>query len=219
MWSHAFRTRRPPLESAWSSDLHIWRDENKFRVDQLDAKYTPPRPKHNAGDRHVTCENCEKDGYGIITTIASGFSPSLRAVEFHRLGARNFDYYCTHFDWRYLGLGNDRQCAYPRTAVAADFRQFFRPAWRSSLAPTIGGAIACLLVSSKRANSNRAVWLSERDGYHPVCYEDTFTIDGELERRTTEISWQQTAGGHLYPKTVRHNAIITVGGSNTLSKK
>lgn len=208
----------PPLESAWSSTLHLWRDGNKFRVDHLDAEYTPPRQRHDRRDRHITCENCEREGYGIETKVMPGPPPTQPMVEFHPLGSRNLDGYCTHFDWRYFGLSNDGRCLYPRLQVAVDLPKFFNLSgvvtrtenWRD---------LPCLVASRKMPNLDRSVWLSERDEYNPVYFHDRYEVGDMPETRTTEISWQRTPGGHLYPRSVKHNTMIIVAGGKYASEE
>lgn len=204
----------PPLESEWSSTLQIWRDGKKVRVDHFDARYTPPRPNHDPRDRHISCEDCERDGYGIVTTVVPGTPPTHHMVEFKRLGTWNFDYYCTGFDWRYFGLSNDGLCDYPGLHIATDFPKFFGlPAIVTRLDNR--GVLPCLVASRKVALNNVewSVWLSERDGLNPVFFENKFEVMAKPESRTTELSWQQTAGGHLFPKRVKHNTMISTNGS------
>ncbi|MBP3957256.1 hypothetical protein J8F10_18500 [Gemmata sp. G18] len=205
----------PPLESSWDSTLHIWRDGNKFRVDHLDAHYTPPRPNHDSHDRRVTCENCEKEGYGIVTTVVRGSPPTLHTVEFVRLGTRNLDGYCTYFDWRYFGLSNDRPCGYPKLHIGSDFPGFFGRSDVQTRRENRGG-VPCLVaaMSRKTGHLQQSVWLSEREEFNPVFFEDKFeVVGGEPESRTTEVSWQLTPGGHRYPKTVKHNTTISFNGA------
>ena len=201
-----------PIETAWASTLHIWRDGNKFRVDHLDAQYTPVRREYELGSRHVLCENCEEEGYGIVTVVKPG-SPSslLHKVEFHRLGTHNFDYYCTHFDWRYFGLSNDFRCLYPRLHIATDFPKFFGAADVTTKTENRADA-PCLVAFRKSAALDQSVWLSERDGFNPVYFESKFVVGDAPETRTTEIRWQRTAGGHVYPRTVKHNTMVSIKG-------
>lgn len=199
-----------PAESAWSSTLHIWRDGKKLRVDHLDAQYTPPRTKEDPRDRHVACENCEREGYGFVTTVLPGSPPVLHVVAFHRLGTWSFDRYCTGFDWRYFGLSNSGKCMYQHLHVAADYPKLFGQPDVLTKSEKRGG-LPCLVASRKTDRLDRSIWLGERDGFHPVYFEEVIQVGGEPEARTTEVSWQRTAGGHLFPKRVKHNSIITLG--------
>ncbi len=210
----------PPLESSWDSTLHIWRDGNKLRVDHLDAHYTPPRPNHDSHDRRITCENCEREGYGIVTTVVRGAPPTLHAVEFVRLGTRNLDGYCTFFDWRYFGLSNDRMCGYSRLHIGTDFPGFFgRPEVQTRNENRDGVPCLVATMSRKPANLQQSVWLSERDGFHPIFFEDKFEVEGKPESRTAEVSWQLTPGGHRYPKTMKHDTTISFNGAKYRSEE
>jgi len=210
----------PQTESAWSSTLHVWRDGKKFRVDHFDALYTPPRPKEDPRDRHISCENCEREGYGLVTKVLPGSPPALHVVEFHRIGTWNFDGYCAGFDWRYFGLSNASTCMYQRAHVAADFPKFFG---LPEVVITAGnrGGLPCLVASRKVPLNNTAwsVWLSEHDEFNPVFFEEKFDVEEVPESRTTEISWQRTAGGHFFPKRVKHNSMITRGGTKCASEE
>lgn len=211
-------TAPPPFESASSSTLHLWRDGNKFRVDYFDAQYTPQRLGHDSRSRRVTCENCERAGYGITTTILPD-SPTVQPmVEFHRLGTRNFDVYCTHFDWRYFGLGNDRPCGYKHLQIGVEFPKFFKQAGVVTKTENRGD-IPCLVAAVKTAKYDQSVWLSEREGFNPVYFEEVMRFDNVPDVRATKITWQQTAGGHYYPRTVKHNTIISVNSGKHASEE
>jgi len=201
----------PPAESAWSWTLHVWRDGKKFRVDHFDAQYTPPRPTEDPRDRHVACENCEREGYGLVTTVLPGSPPVLHLVQFHRLGTWVFDRYCTGFDWRYFGLSNASTCMYQRLHIAADYPKLFdQPDVLTKSDKR--GELPCLVAYKNTDRIDRSIWLGEQDGFHPVYFEDLIKAGGEPETRTTEVSWQRTAGGHLFPARVKHNSMITLGG-------
>ena len=201
----------PPQETASSSTLHVWRDGNKFRGDHFDVQYTQPRASESPQGRRIGCENCEREGYGLTTTVLPGSPPVPHAVEFKRLGTWSFDIYCAGFDWRYFGLSNDPRCVYERLHVAADFPKFFGlPGVVTRAAKR--GDLPCVVASRKLKTVEWSVWLSERDGFNPVFFEEKFEVKGEPESRTTEINWQPTAGGHHFPKRVKHNTMVTVGG-------
>jgi hypothetical protein len=210
----------PPLETEYSSILQIWRDGNKVRVDHTEGRYTPPRPTYDSRDRLITCENCEREGYGVVTQVLPGAPPALHMVEFKKLGTWSFDYYCAGFDWRYFGLGNIGRCVYPRAHVSADFTKFFGQSGVTTKFDKRGG-VPCLLATRKLAlnNSQWYVWLSESDEYNPIFFEQKFDVDGVPENRTTEIEWQRTAGGHLFPKRLKHNTIIGVNGKKMPSEE
>ena len=201
-------TATPPVETAWGSSLNIWRDGDKFRVDHFDAQYTPKRTEEVAGNRRITCENCERPGFGIITAVLPGSPPILNQVSFHRLGSFNFDLYCTHFDWRFLGLNNSRLCHYPQLHVAVSFPSFFRTAGLVMRTDSRNG-VPCSVAEVKAAINDRAVWLSARDGDNPVYFEEVIRVGTVPEVRSTQIAWQQTAGGHWYPKTIKHNTVVS----------
>lgn len=201
----------PPAESAWSSTLHVWRDGKQFRVDHFDAQYTPPRLKEDPRDRHVACENCEREGYGLMTTVLPGSPPVLHLVQFHRVGTWSFDRYCTGFDWRYFGLSNASTCMYQHLHVAADYQKLFGQPDMLTRSEKRGG-LPCLVASKKTDRLDRSVWLGEQDGFHPVYFEDVIQVEGVPEARTTEVSWQRTPGGHLFPARVKHNSIVSLDG-------
>lgn len=201
----------PPLSKVASISLHIWRDGDRFRVDAFDQSSTPPEPNRITGSRHVTCEGCERDGYGITTTVMPGTPPNPIMVQFHKLGSWNFDYACTHFDWRFLGISNHSQCAYSQLKLAEDFRAYFKQSGLTVSADRRGDA-PCLKAAKHAEHYDQAVWLSERDDFNPVFFEEIIRGDGKPSVRTTEIQWQKTAGGHLYPKVVRHvSTLIYLG--------
>lgn len=139
-------------------------------------------------------------------------------VEFHPLGSRNFDGYCTHFDWRYFGLSNDGRCLYSRLQVAVDFPKFFGLSGVVTRTENRGEP-PCLVASRKIPNVERSVWLSERDEYNPVYFHDWYEAGGMPETRTTEINWQRIPGGHLYPKSVKHNTMIMLAAGKFASEE
>lgn len=201
----------PPYERETSLTYHVWQDGDKFRVDGLDGQFSPPRPTQDSNIRHVTCLNCEREGFGIVTTVLANPRPPLHVVGFHRLESRNFDYGCTRFDWRYFGLCNVGKCAYTQKHVAMDFTNFFM---RSNIVTRQDkrNGTPCLAATAKTTGSDQSVWLSEHDGYNPVLFADHLVFNGVPEDRTTEVSWQKTPGGHYFPKTVKHNAIVFQDG-------
>jgi hypothetical protein len=77
------------------------------------------------------------------------------------------------------------------------------------------GEVSCLFTYRKAAKNNweLSVWQSERDEYNPVRFLEKFEVDGVPEARTTEIEWQQTPGDFLFIKHLKHNTMISVGGT------
>jgi hypothetical protein len=155
-----------------------------------------------------------------MTNVLPGSPPVQHVVEFHRFGTFPTEIYCTAFDWRHLGLANADTCQYSRLHVAADFTKFFG-------LPVITvrsekrGDLLCQVISRKVANNNTewSVWLSERDALNPVFFHEKFDVAGVPESRTTEITWQKTAGGHYFPKRVKHNSIVSIGSAKTPSEQ
>ncbi len=197
-------TATPPLAKQRSFTVQLWRDGNKFRVDHFDATRTPAVPGDEDHPRNLSCENCEKEGYGFVTVIKEGPQGPNHAVEF-RMATYNFDNYCTHFDWRFLGLSNDEPCGYKRLKIAEEFPSYFmRPGL--TVRNEMREDQPCLAARFKDKNmvDGPSVWLSEREEFHPVFFEQKFIVDNVPEFRTTKIIWQKLDSGHLYPKSIQH---------------
>ncbi len=213
-------TPPPPHELEWSANFYLWRDGNKLRVDQFDSQSTPPRQNQDPRNRQIACQNCEREGYGIMTTVLPGSPFAQHLVEFHRFGSFVTEVYCTAFDWRYLGLSNADTCQYKRLHSATNFTSFFGLPGIDIKSKKRDG-LSCLVASRKVAlnNTEWSVWLSESDDFNPVFFEEKGEVQGALESRTTEISWQQTAGGHRFPKMIKHNTIVSIGTTKTPSEQ
>ncbi len=208
----AIPTATPPLAKQRNFTVQLWRDGNKFRVDSFDTTQLPADPEDNDRARHLTCENCVKEGYGIATVIKNGPNGPKHTVQFHRMETYNFDLNCAHFDWRFLGLSNDSPCGYKRLKIAEEFPSYFM---RNGL--TVRNEIRddqpCLAVSFKDKNmvDGPSVWLSEREEFHPVFFEQKFIVNNVPELRTTKIRWQRLKSGYLYPQSIQHNINVRYG--------
>ncbi|MFO0799500.1 MAG: hypothetical protein U0804_18685 [Gemmataceae bacterium] len=151
------------------------------------------------------------DGFDIVTTVFPGTPTVQPMVEFNKRGARKQDNYCAGFDWRFFGLSNDGRCLYPGLQVGTSFPAFFRLPDLVTRSDRRDG-VPCLVATWTKENLERSVWLSESVAFNPVFFMDRFEDKEKSETRTTEISWHRTPGGHLYPKSISHNSIITRGG-------
>ncbi|MFO0804500.1 MAG: hypothetical protein U0791_15420 [Gemmataceae bacterium] len=211
-------TAQAPAHTEWSANIHVWRDGAKLRVDQFDVEYVPPRSNHDTKHRRVACENCERDGYGILTTVQFGTPVVLHKVEFHRIGTFPTDIACTALDWRFLGLANADTCGYARSHIATDFPKFFGLPGVTSRAEKRSGR-SCIMASRSVAmnKASWSVWLSESDAMNPVYFEDTFETAGVPGFRKTEIEWQSTPGGHLFPKRLTNHSMFTIDGAKSES--
>jgi len=204
-------TATPPLHKQRTFIVQLWRDGDKFRVDHSDPTHIPAKSEDDDRPRHLTCENCEKEGYGFVTTIKKGPQGPNHAVEF-RVGTYNFDNYCTHFDWRFLGLSNDEPCGYKRLKIAEEFTSYFM---RNGL--TVRNEMRdeqpCLVARYKYKNmeDGPSVWLSEREEFNPVYFEEKMILDNVPEFRTTKIRWQKLKSGQLYPQSIQYNTKVQYG--------
>ena len=207
-------TAKPPDNSQANFTVQLWRDGNKFRVDSYDMTRTPAVPGDEDRPRHLSCENCEKEGYGFVTVIKDGPDGPKHAVEF-RLGTYHFDSYCTHFDWRFLGLSNDSLCIYPKIKIAEEFVTYFKRS-RLTVKREVREEQPCLVARhlySDKGNG-QSVWLSEREEFNPVFFEEKMFVNNVLELRTTKIRWQKLASGQLYPQSIQNNGIVGIGLEN-----
>lgn len=207
-----------PHGKEWNATFHLWRDGNKLRVDQFDAQYTPRRAGHDPLSRRISCQNCEREGYGIMTTVLPGMPLAQHMVEFHRDGTFPTEIYCTAFDWRFLGLSNADVCQYTNQHIGANFTKFFGlPGVKAGTRNR--GAIGCVVASRNVPlnNTEWSVWLSEQDEFNPVFFEEKFDVNGISEIRSTNIEWQRTSTGRMFPKRVQHTAIVSVGSTKTPS--
>ena len=207
-------TAKPPDNRQANFTVQLWRDGNKFRVDSYDMTRTPAVPGDEDRPRYLSCENCEKEGYGFVTVIKDGPDGPKHAVEF-RLGTYHFDNYCTHFDWRFLGLLNSSLCIYTKIKIAEEFVPYFKRS-RLTVKREVREEQPCLVarhLSSDKGNG-QSVWLSEREEFNPVFFEEKMFVNNVLELRTTKIRWQKLASGQLYPQSIQNNGIVGIGLEN-----
>ena len=208
-------TAKPPSNRQANFTVQLWRDGNKFRVDQFDATRTPAVPGDEDHPRHLSCENCEKEGYWFGTVVKEGPQGPNHAVQFHRMGTWSVDNYCTHFDWRFLGLLNDSPCTYSKIKIAEEFATYFK---RSGLTvqPEMREEQPCLVARHLYSDKGdgQSVWLSEREEFNPVFFEEKMFVNNVPEFRTTKIRWQKLASGQLYPQSIQHNTIVGIGLEN-----
>lgn len=105
----------------------IWRLGDKFRFDITDAQSQPSPPTGmvepgGQGARDITCQNCERPEYYIITAVYPGSPTITNLVGFHKSPALSGDYSSLNIDWRYLGLSNNRLAAYNLISFIEDYR-------------------------------------------------------------------------------------------------
>ncbi len=208
-------TAIPPSNKQANFTVQLWRDGNKFRVDQFDATRTPAIPGDEDHPRNLSCENCEKEGYWFGTVIKEGPDGPKHTVQFHRMGTWSVDNYGTHFDWRFLGLLNSSHGSYSKFKITEEFETFFR---RSGL--TVQHEVReeqpCLVARhlySDKGNG-QSVWLSEREEFNPVFFEEKMFVNNLTEFRTTKIRWQKLSSGQLYPQSIQYNTIVGIGLEN-----
>ena len=207
-------TATPPDNKQANFTVQLWRDGNKFRVDSYDMTRTPAIPGDEDRPRHLSCENCEKEGYGFMTVIKEGPDGPKHAVEF-QVGSHNFDNYCTHFDWRFLGLLNSSLCIYSKFKIAEEFETYFKRS-RLTVQHEMREEQPCLVARHKYSDkgNGQSVWLSEREEFNPVFFEEKMFVNNVPEFRTTKIRWQKLASGQLYPQSIQHNTIVGIGLEN-----
>ena len=136
-----------------------------------------------------------------------GQPTTTHAVSFHQIGKWNADPYCTSFDWRYLGLANASLCLYDQLKSRVAFPAFIREKGVQSRQASRGG-LPCIIADLKREKYDTSVWLSSQFGNNPVYFEQTIRLDDGPQVTTTEVTWQETKGGVLYPKTVKNKSVI-----------
>ncbi len=205
-------TATPPLYKQRNFTVQLWRDGNKFRVDHFATTHLPLDPEDDERPRHLTCENCEKEGYGFLTVIKEGSQGPNHAVEFSSLANYDFDRYCTHFDWRILGLSNDHPCSYKRLKIAEEFTSYFKQNGLT-VRNEMREDLPCLVTRYKDKNmvDGPSVWLSEREEFQPVYFEEKMIVDNVPEFRTTKIRWQKLSSGQLYPQSIQYNTKVQYG--------
>ena len=70
----------------------IWRARDKIRIDITDAVGDPPPPAGlvrpgGEGSREISCQNCERPNYYLITSVAPGNPKITRVVGFDKTPA------------------------------------------------------------------------------------------------------------------------------------
>ena len=56
-----------------------------------------------------------------------------------------------------------------------------------------------------------SVWLSEREEFNPVYFEEKMIVNNVPEFRTTKIRWQKLNSGQIYPQSIQYNTKIQYG--------
>lgn len=152
----------------------IWRHENKPRIDITEAAGDPPPPQGTArpggdGGREITCHNCERPGYFLVTGVSPGNPVITRVVGFHKTPALAAYFAELDFDWRFLGMTNNTLHAYRLVPIAEDCRNY----WTNPKRVTSGSFRddrPGLISSLTTPNSQSETYFSVRDGYNPILH-------------------------------------------------
>jgi hypothetical protein len=201
------------VESRWTAMLRIWHEGNKHRVDHYDAEYTPQRPGHIRGLRHVACINCERDHHAVITQILPQTAPNAasHAVEVRPYrNIKEVDYYNSYFDWRFFGMMNAGRVVYTDRNAVADYESFLRRP-KLTFSQKLRDASPGILAEFKANTNEASVWMSEQHEYNPVYFRFSATHNNKPILRSTEVAWQKIEGGYWFPKTVKNNSSVTIG--------
>ena len=197
--------RPPPSDTAlWVYTAEIWRSGDKFRIDLFDADsepFRPGQPGHKSRD--VTCQNCERPGRILMTTIYPGQPAVTAMVGFQTSPGLSPMYTTLNIDWRFLGLCNNPLSLYQDIQMTEGYRQLAsNPKLHTS--QQVRGGSQCLVASLGPAGQFD-VWFDEANRFNPVLHSSRHK-DGQVPgaRLTTEVAWKSTPGDHLYPSRVAH---------------
>ena len=219
-----FESRRsaPDTPTRWDYTAELWRAGDKFRIDLFDAESNPPPPaglnQPSHGFRHVTCQNCERPGHLLITTVYPGKPAITSMAGFHTSADMSPNYTTLNIDWRFFGLCNTGLDAYRRIPITKCYQELAAdPGLRMSR--RVRGGKPCLVASLGREKEHD-IWFDEADGFNPVLHSAAYDNNRGSVGHTTEVAWRATAGGHLYPSrlkyvlaergAVRYEEVVTV---------
>ena len=197
-----------------SYTAELWRAGDKLRFDITDAAADPPPANGlvqpgSRGAREVTCQNCERQGYVIITNVYPGKPIITSLVEFNTSPSLSGKYDALNIDWRFLGLSVNRLSSYKSTSVTEYYRKLaINPKLR--LSQRVRNEKPCLLASLGSADNEFEIYFGEPEQYNPVFYS---VVNGTAQSQvkiTNEVDWQPTVGGYLYPAGAKH--AMTRGG-------
>ncbi|MDY3558269.1 hypothetical protein R5W23_004964 [Gemmata sp. JC673] len=203
-----FESRMPSAPEGsrrkWAYTAAIWRSGDKLRVDVFDREADPAGDESSTRGRHVTCRNCERQNYLLVTTVLPGAPKVTHQVEFHDPKTQPTDYFVNDMDWRLLGFCNARLAVYSKIPIAQSYRQLVAdPLLKTSEQKRNGTPY---LVTTIEKNKNEgSIWFDARTQSGPVLH--TFTGDASKKgamKHVTEVSWQKTAGGNMYPEKIKH---------------
>ncbi len=196
----------PGLTKAQSFSARIWRSGNKLRVDVSDRKQDNHVDERYSAARHVICVNCEREHHFISTTIDPDSSPITSLVEFKPLKSGHPDIYGLDLDWRYLGLSNTRLAVNQRLEIAKGYGELkANPTLRVDT--EVRGGVRCS-VSTVTNGAISRTWFADPARGNPILFETTWEKDGKAKRHATEVKWQSTAGGHMYPQIVKNVQLV-----------
>lgn len=187
----------------------IWRDGDKLRVDITDAVGEPAPPAGmvrtgGEGERRITCHNCERTGYFLITGVFPGNPKLTSIVGFHKTPALAGYFSELDIDWRFLGMTNNSLHAYKLAAVAEGCQNYLANPKRV-LSRSVRDNKPCLVSSLTIPTSHSETYFFVDDGHNPIINTGVYKSDQGLLKCTTEIEWRKTPGNHLYPSRIRHS--------------
>lgn len=180
------------------STVEVWVKGDRVRTDE--KKHESTFDRAGVGVRNILCRNCERKGYGIMTS--QGSVGSVAQVTFLPLGP-DFDVSDGHrIDWRRLGQLNGPTPDYLRETPDATLRQFLTFAGDLQKLSGEGdtGPLYQVTARLKLENTLRAD-LSPRHGMNPVRLVNDFKSHNY--NQTTLIRYDKPlTGGVWFPSAV-----------------
>ncbi|QEG31247.1 hypothetical protein GobsT_60680 [Gemmata obscuriglobus] len=201
----SFRPGAPEGSRRWAYTAAIWRSADKLRVDVYDRESDRVGADATQRGRHVTCQNCERQNYTLVTTILPAPPGRTHLVEFRNSSGQPTDYFVTDIDWRFLGLCNGPLSTYNRVPFAQSYRERMANPLLKTSEQDRGGE-ACLVTEIEREKGCSAIWFGSKSRCNPVWFESHNGTGDKAVQLMTEVRWLEGAGKHLYPERVKHVA-------------
>ena len=204
-----FESRRPGAPEGsrkWAYTAAIWRSGDKLRVDVYDRESDGAADEQSRRGRHVTCRNCERENYTLVTTVLPAPPGTTHIVEFRDSRSQLSEYFVPDIDWRFLGLCNAPLATYNKIPITQSYRErMANPLLRTSEQDRNGGR--CLVAEIKRDKGLSSIWFGLKEKYNPVWHKSESESGGTASLLTTEARWHETAGKHLYPERITHTSL------------
>ncbi|MDY3557204.1 hypothetical protein R5W24_006391 [Gemmata sp. JC717] len=172
-------------------------------MDVFDQVSDKPGNDIGTQGRHITCRNCERPNYTLVTRVLPGKPAVTCQVEFHDPKKQVTEYYVTDMDWRLLGLCNTRLSLYRKVPVAPSYRELMTDMGLSTSQQDRNGC-RCLVTAIEKNGCKSNIWFSQGEQFNPVLHTFEGQLGDKAARQTTEVKWKQTAGKHLYPERIKH---------------